>query len=111
MEVGAGKHDSGLAIALEALGELYGGGGGLANDGGDSGGRGHGEAEGVIGIGGRVVVEGLEEAGGRMREREAHRIGENSMGFGVGRAEGEEVWSRVSHTCARCTDKHFPWID
>jgi len=111
MEVGAGKDESGLAIALEALGELDGGSGGLANGGGDSGGGGDGEAEGVIGIGGRVVVEGLEEAGGCMRERETHRIGENSVGFGVGRGEGEGVWSSVSHTCARSTHKHFPSID
>lgn len=103
MEVGAGKHESGLAIGLEGLGELYGGGGGLANGGGNSSGRRHGEAEGVIGIGGRVVV---------VRDREADGIGENSVGFGVGRAEAERrVWRSVSHTCARCTDKHFPLID
>jgi len=103
MEVSAGKHESGLAIALEGLGEVDGGGGGLANGGGNSGGGRHGEAEGVIGIGGRVVV---------VRDGETDGIGENSVGFGVGRAEAERrVWRSVSHTCARCTHKHFPLIE
>lgn len=62
MEVGAGKHQSALALVLELLGELDGGGGGFANGGGDCGGGRHGEAEGVIGMGGRVGVDGLEEA-------------------------------------------------
>lgn len=74
VEVGAGKHESALAVLLEALGELDGGGGGLADGGGECGGGRDGEAEGVIGVGGRGGVEGLEEAGGGGGVGEGHGI-------------------------------------
>lgn len=78
VEVGAGKDESAAAVLLDSLSELDGRGGDFAN----SGGNGVGGIDGgavvtgiVIGVGVRVGVDGLEEAGRvgvaeRGRERE-----------------------------------------